>query len=126
MSERLFKPKELAPKLAAHYQSLAEIDPDHVIIVPNVGALTRAQALNHLREADVEGQVISIHFAGNTEKYLESKSIMGPYSEEAIIEASGKRWEEERMAEVRTQEYDRRIREEYQRTSLLPNTPAFP
>lgn len=127
MSERPnYNPKELAHELAVHYQPLAGIDPDHVITVPNVGALTRAEALKHLREADVEGQVISMHFASNTEKYLKRHRIMGPYSKKVIIEASGNRWEEERMAEARTQEYDRKIREEHQRTNLLPHTPVFP
>ena len=72
MPERLYKPEEIAPKLAERYQPLAEIDPDHVIAVPGVGALTRERALYHLRKADEEGQAISRHFAGNTEKYLQS------------------------------------------------------
>lgn len=125
MSERLFIPKDLAPKLAEHYLPLAKIDPDHVITVPGVGALTRAQALIHLQKADVEGQAISIHFAGNTEKYLKSSGIEEPYSEAVIIEASGKRWEEERMVEVRTQDYNKKIREEYKSRNFPANTSAF-
>lgn len=123
MSERSnYNPKELAPKLAVLYRRLAEINPDHVIIVPGIGALNRTAVLEHLQKADDEGQAIGLHFATNTEKHLIKKGNIGPHSQEAIIEASGERWEEERTVEVRSQEFNHKIRKEHRRVNLLPNS----
>lgn len=125
MLERLYEPKKLAPRLAEHYQPLANTDPEHVIAVPGVGALTRSQALHHLQSANDEGQAICIHFATNTVNYLIDRNIEGPYSEAVIIEASGKRWKEEVAAEARTQDDNKKIREEYKSRNFPANTSAI-
>ncbi|HSX19162.1 MAG TPA: hypothetical protein VLE91_03425 [Candidatus Saccharimonadales bacterium] len=101
-SEPSFDRAKLAGLLVEPYTPLVESSPTHSIIVKNVGAMNRQQALDLLKIAaglkqgtdseKADGLEVATTFGNNTIEYQSKKGLPILTTEEQIAEVTDERW----------------------------------